>query len=71
MTRPTQYLIRMAVFVAVVVAATALLFGPVADAFMANPALNGLILGVLLIGIAYNFRHVLRLFREIAWIRSV
>ena len=71
MTRPTQYLIRMAVFVAVVVAAAALLFGPVADAFMANPALNGLILGVLLIGIAYNFRHVLRLFREIAWIRSV
>lgn len=71
MTRPTQYLIRMAVFVAVVVAATVLLFGPVADAFMANPALNGLILGVLLIGIAYNFRHVLRLFREIAWIRSI
>ena len=71
MTRPTQYLVRMAVFVAVVVAATALLFGPVADAFMANPALNGLILGVLLIGIAYNFRHVLRLFREIAWIRSI
>ena len=61
----------MAVFVAVVVAATLLLFGPVADAFMANPALNGLILGVLLIGVAYNFRHVLRLFREIAWIRSI
>ena len=71
MTRPTQYLIRMAVFVAVVVAAAVLLFGPVADAFMANPALNGLILGVLLIGIAYNFRHVLRLFREIAWIDSI
>ncbi len=71
MTRPTQYLVRMAVFVAVVVAAAVLLFRPVADAFKANPALNGLILGVLLIGIAYNFRHVLQLFREIAWIRSI
>ncbi|MCY4230018.1 MAG: MotA/TolQ/ExbB proton channel family protein [Alphaproteobacteria bacterium] len=71
MTRPTQYLVRMAVFVAVVVAATVLLFRPIVTAFMASPALNGLILGVLLIGIAYNFRHVLRLFREIAWIRSI
>ncbi len=71
MTRPNQYLLRMAAFVAVVAVAAAALFRPVADAFMANPALNGLILGVLAIGIAYNFRQVLRLFREIAWIDSL
>ncbi len=69
--RTDPYLVRMAVFVAVVAAVAALLIGPLAGAFMANPALNGLILGVLLIGIAYNFRHVLRFSREIAWMDAI
>jgi hypothetical protein len=36
-------------------------------AFKSNPPLNGLIVGVLLIGIALSFRQVIRLFREVAW----
>ena len=40
------------------------------DAFMANPGLNGLIIGVLLVGILLSFRQVLRLFPEIAWVNS-
>jgi hypothetical protein len=38
--------------------------------FMANPGLNGLILGVLFIGIVYSFRQVLRLYPEIRWVNS-
>jgi hypothetical protein len=37
---------------------------------MANPPLNALIVGVLLIGIALSFRQVIRLFPEVAWVNS-
>src|ERR1700744_1457964 len=40
------------------------------QAFMANPGLNGLIIGVLLIGIIFSFRQVLRLFPEVAWVNA-
>jgi biopolymer transport protein ExbB/TolQ len=40
------------------------------QSFMANPGLNGLILGVLFIGIVYAFRQVLRLYPEIRWVNS-
>jgi hypothetical protein len=39
-------------------------------AFKANPPLNALIVGVLLIGIALSFRQVIRLFPEVAWVNS-
>jgi len=39
-------------------------------AFMANPGLNALIIGVLVIGILLAFRQVLRLFPEISWVNS-
>ena len=40
------------------------------NAFMANPWLNGLIVGVLLIGIILSFRRVIRLFPEVSWVNS-
>jgi hypothetical protein len=39
-------------------------------AFLANPGLNALIIGVLLTGILLAFRQVIRLFPEIAWVNS-
>ncbi len=39
-------------------------------AFATNPGLNGLILGVLLIGIMLVFTQVVRLFREVRWVNS-
>ena len=39
-------------------------------AFMSNPGLNALILGVLLIGIALSIRQVMRLYPEIAWVNG-
>ncbi|SDD91725.1 flagellar motor protein MotA [Rhodospira trueperi] len=68
MTRPGRFLTRMVLFVAVVAVVAAVLFPPLLSAFMANPALNGLILFVVLFGIALNFRLVLRLGPEVTWV---
>ena len=60
----------MILFLALAVGVAALLFGPLFEAFRANPPLNGLILGVLLLGIIYCFRQVLQLAPEIRWIET-
>ena len=70
MNGPRRYLIRMLLFIVAVGLAVAGLYSPLADAFMANPALNGLILGVLLLGIIYIFRQIALLIPEVAWIES-
>ena len=38
--------------------------------FLANPGLNALIIGVLVVGIVYAFRQVLRLYPEINWVNN-
>ena len=68
MTRPSRYILRMLVFLAIVGAAGVLLFPQLESAFVANAVLNGLILGVLLLGIAYIFRQVIMLKPEIDWL---
>lgn len=68
MASPQTYVIRMAIFVGVVIVLCAILFVPLQRAFSANVHLNGLILGVLLLGIIYNFRQVLMLSPEVHWI---
>lgn len=68
MQRPKRYLTRMILFLVVVVLIAAVLYPGLKTAFMANPALNGLIVGVLLLGIGYIFRQVLTLRPEVAWL---
>ncbi len=58
----------MIIFLALTVLIAAVLYGQIWDAFLTNPALNGLILFVLLVGVAYAFRQVLRLYPEINWV---
>ena len=70
MNRSDRFLIRMAVFVVLVAALAAALFRPLSTAFMGNPGINGVILGILLCGIVYIFRQVLLLNPEIAWIED-
>ncbi|WP_420403381.1 flagellar motor protein MotA [Nisaea sp.] len=70
MTRPTRFLVRMAIFLLLVVAVAVLLFAPLFDAFMANAALNGMILATLAIGILYIVRQVVSLGPEVSWIES-
>jgi hypothetical protein len=68
MTRPGRYLIRMGIFILAVLAA-ALFAEPVLQRFfMGNPAVNGVILGVLLAGIIYIVRQVMLLNPEVNWI---
>jgi len=68
LTRPSRYLTRMAVFVALVAGIAALLSPALYSYFMGNPAVNGVILAILVAGIVYIFRQVMRLNPEVAWI---
>ncbi len=68
MARPHLYLLRMVLLLVIVGALAAVLAPRLQFAFFSNPGLNGVILGVLALGIAYDFRQVIRLFPEVAWI---
>ena len=70
MTRPQRFLTRMIVFLGAVVVLAAMLSQQMLEAFGNNPALNGLIAGVLLIGVVYIFRQVLMLRPEVEWIET-
>jgi len=67
---PRVYLVRMAVFTILICIGAAVLFPNIQIAFMANPGLNGLIVVVLLLGLAYTFRMVFRLWPEVNWVNS-
>ncbi|HAI31496.1 MAG: flagellar motor protein MotA [Thalassospira sp.] len=69
-TKPGSYLTRMAIFVAIIAGVGALLFPALSDAFMANAVLNGLILGVFVVGVIYTFRMAASLSPEVTWIED-
>jgi hypothetical protein len=68
MTRPTHVFVWMIPFLVLVGVTIVLLYDPLSEAFLSNPVFNGIILAVLLVGIAINFRHVGMLSAEVAWI---
>ena len=70
LAKPTVFLFRMLVFLVLVGFIVSILFNQIKVAFLNNPGLNGLIVGVLLIGIIYAFRQVIRLYPEIRWVNS-
>ncbi|HEX3537219.1 MAG TPA: flagellar motor protein MotA [Stellaceae bacterium] len=70
MSRSHRFLLRMVLFLMLVIALAAALGQPLFAAFMGNPAVNGVILGILVAGIVYIFRQVLRLGPEVAWIED-
>ena len=67
---PRIFLVRMVVFLILCGLIVIVLYKQIWTAFMANPALNALIIGVLLIGIVLSFRQVIRLFPEVDWVNS-
>ncbi len=71
LTSPRIFLVGMAAFLALVGFVVLILLKQLQLAFSANPGLNGLILGVLVIGSLFTFRQVFRLFREIHWVNSL
>lgn len=70
MTQPSRFLGRMGLFLLLVVGVVGLLIQALSSAFMSNAALNGVIVGVLLIGIVHAFRTVTMLRAEVTWIEN-
>lgn len=70
MSSPRQPVIRMLLFIVAVGLLCLFLLAPLQQSFLANVGLNGLIVGVLLLGIIYNFRQVFLLYPELAWIEN-
>ncbi len=70
MTQPVTYLWRMLAFLVAVLVVVALLARPLLTAFTNNPMLNGLIVLILLLGIGWNLRQVLRLAPEVRWLET-
>ena len=70
LTSPRIFLIRMLVFLILCGLIAFVLQKQIANAFFANPWLNGLIVAVLLIGIILSFHQVIRLFPEVSWVNN-
>ena len=73
LTRPQIFLWRMTLFLILAALLAIILDGQTQQlrhSFLANPGLNALIIGVLLVGIVYSFRQVLRLYPEINWVNN-
>ncbi len=70
LTPPGVFLLRMLIFLTLVGFLAAILHEQLTAAFITNPGLNGLIVGVLFLGIVYAFRQVIRLYREIKWVNA-
>jgi len=70
MSNPKHTLIWMSAYLLVVAIVCALIYAPLKEAFHANWVFNSLILSVLLIGIVYTYRQVLKLIPELEWIAN-
>ncbi len=70
MTRPNRFVLRMVVFVLAVAAVAGTLAPTLIHIFLANPGLNGLIVGIFVTGIVMNFRQVLLLNPEVEWMEG-
>ena len=62
LSSPQVFLLSMLVFLAIAGFVAAILYRQISSAFTTNPGLNGLILGVLAVGILLAFVQVGRLF---------
>ncbi|MEM1376118.1 MAG: flagellar motor protein MotA [Pseudomonadota bacterium] len=70
LSNPQVFLISMLIFLVLAGFVAAILSRQIIQAFMANPGLNGLIVGVLAVGCILVFIQVLGLFKEVAWVNS-
>ena len=70
LSSPRIFLLRMLVFLILCGLIVIVIHQQIWVAFLANPPLNALIIGVLFIGIILSFRHVIRLIPEVAWVNG-
>jgi hypothetical protein len=69
--RLSRYLVSMTIFLLAVAGIAAALIGRLQSAFLANPLLNVVLIGVWVIGVIYIFAQTLRLSPEIKWVQAV
>ncbi|OFX05740.1 MAG: hypothetical protein A3D94_16205 [Alphaproteobacteria bacterium RIFCSPHIGHO2_12_FULL_66_14] len=69
MSNPLPYLVRMLLFLAAVAGLAYLLHEDLLRVFLNTPILNGVIVGVLAIGIFFVMRQVISLWPEVRWLR--
>lgn len=70
MKQPRRVLFWIALFLLAVAGVGGVLYQQLMDAFLANPVFNGLIVGVLLLGIVINVRQVVVLGPDASWLRA-
>jgi len=70
LSSPRIFLFRMLVFLTLCSLVLVVIYKQIWLAFLANPALNGVIIAVLAIGIILAFRQVIRLYPEIRWVNN-
>ncbi|MGN7293962.1 flagellar motor protein MotA [Rhizobium sp. SAFR-030] len=70
LSNPVPFLWTMVIFLIIIAFIAAILYRQAHTAFMTNPGLNGLILGVLAIGIMLIFTQVISLIPEVRWFNS-
>ncbi len=69
MSNPLPYLIRMLLFLVAVAGLAYVLHEDLLRVFLNTPILNGVIVGVLVIGIFFVMRQVISLWPEVRWLR--
>ncbi len=70
LSSPRVFLLSMIIFIIIIGFLAMILYRQLAVAFFTNPGLNGLIIGVLVIGMMLGFVQVIRLMPEVAWVNS-
>jgi hypothetical protein len=70
LSNPSVFLVSMIIFLIIVGFLAAILYRQILSAFVTNPGLNGLILGVLLVGVLLALVQVVRLIPEVRWVNA-
>jgi hypothetical protein len=70
LSNPSVFLFSMIIFLIIVGFLAAVLYRQIVTAFVTNPGLNGLILGVLIVGILLAIIQVMRLIPEVKWVNG-
>lgn len=68
LSSPRVFLLSMIIFIIIVGFLAMILYRQLYSAFVTNPGLNGLIIGVLLIGMLLGLGQVIRLMPEVSWV---
>ncbi|MEO0327416.1 MAG: MotA/TolQ/ExbB proton channel family protein [Pseudomonadota bacterium] len=70
LSNPSLFLLSMVIFLIIVGFLVAVLYRQILSAFETNPGLNGLIIGVLIVGILLALVQVIRLIPEVRWVNA-